>query len=86
MSKVAPPSAGSSGPSLPRNVKVLGLASLLNDIASEMIFSLLHSFLLAILGGNRFYLGVIEGAADSVASILKLGPGGRPVNIDLHLA
>ena len=65
------------GQSLPRNVKVLGLASLLNDIASEMIFPLLPSFLLTVLGGNRFYLGVIEGAADSVASLLKLWSGGR---------
>lgn len=64
-------------PALPRNVKVLGLASLLNDTASEMIFPLLPSFLLTILGGNRFYLGVIEGVADSVASLLKLWSGGR---------
>jgi MFS family permease len=63
--------------SLPRNVKVLGAASLLNDIASEMIFPLLPGFLLTVLGGNRFYLGVIEGAADSVASLLKLWSGGK---------
>ena len=62
---------------LPRNVRILGLASLLNDTASEMIFPLLPSFLLTILGGNRFYLGVIEGVADSVASLLKLWSGGR---------
>src|SRR5262245_30798805 len=64
-------------PSLPRNVKVSGLASLLNDIASEMIFPLLPNFLLTVLLGNRFYLGIIEGAADSVASLLKLWSGGR---------
>lgn len=62
---------------LPRNVKVLGLASLLNDIASEMIFPLLPKFFLTILRGNLFYLGVVEGAADSVASLLKLWSGGR---------
>jgi MFS family permease len=62
---------------LPRNVKVLGGASLLNDIASEMIFPLLPNFLLTVLLGNRFYLGVIEGAADSVASFVKLWSGGR---------
>jgi MFS family permease len=67
----------SSRPALPRNVKVLGLASLLNDVASEMIFPLLPHFLLTTLHGNRFYLGVIEGSADSVASILKLWSGGR---------
>ncbi|MGV3486631.1 MAG: MFS transporter [Planctomycetaceae bacterium] len=62
---------------LPRNVKVLGGASLLNDTASEMIFPLLPTFLLTLLGGNRFYLGLIEGAADSIASLLKLWSGGR---------
>lgn len=56
---------------------MLGGTSLLNDIAGEMIFPLLPTFLLTILGGNRFYLGVIEGAADSVASLLKLWSGGR---------
>jgi DNA-binding MarR family transcriptional regulator len=46
-------------------VKVPGQASLLNDVASEMIFPLLPNFLLTVLLGNRFYLGVIEGAAGS---------------------
>lgn len=64
-------------PQLPGNVRVLGVVSLLNDMASEMIFPLLPTFLLTLLGGNRFYLGVIEGAADSVASLLKLWSGGR---------
>src|SRR5579871_2721378 len=71
----APPD--SSQGRLPANVKVLGLASLLNDIATETIFPLLPNFLLTVLLGNRFYLGVIEGAADSVASLLKLWSGGR---------
>jgi MFS family permease len=62
---------------LPLNVKVLGGASLLNDIASEMIFPLLPTFLLTVLRGNRFYLGVIEGVADSAGSFLKLWSGGR---------
>jgi len=62
-------------PSLPRNVRVLGLASLLNDIAGEMIFPLLPGFLLTLAAGNKFYLGMIEGLADSVASLLKLWSG-----------
>lgn len=62
---------------LPRNVKLLGWASLLNDVASEMIFPLLPQFLITVLGGNRFQLGVIEGAADSVSSLVKLWSGGR---------
>ena len=61
--------------SLPRNVKAVGLASLLNDAASEMIYPLLPHFLLNVLLGNRFHLGVIEGIADSVASFVKLWSG-----------
>lgn len=61
--------------SLPRNVKLLGLASLLNDVASEMIYPLMPQFLLTMLGGNRFHLGIIEGVADSVSSVLKLWSG-----------
>jgi MFS family permease len=77
MSQTPPVPVASPTPPLPRNVKVLGGASLLNDTASEMIFPLLPNFLLSILGGNLFFLGVIEGAADSVASLLKLWSGGR---------
>lgn len=61
---------------LPRNVKLLGWASFLNDVASEMIFPLLPQFLIAVLGGNRLYLGIVEGVADSTASFIKLWSGG----------
>lgn len=60
---------------LPRNVKLLGTASLLNDVASEMIYPLMPQFLITVLGGNRFHLGIIEGIADSVSSLLKLWAG-----------
>jgi len=60
---------------LPANVKVLGWASFLNDVASEMVFPLLPQFLLVVLGGNRFFLGVMEGLIDSLASIVKLWSG-----------
>lgn len=62
-------------PKLPPNVKLLGLASLLNDVASEAIFPLLPQFLITVIGGNRFDLGIIEGVADSTASLLKLFSG-----------
>ncbi len=62
---------------LPRNVKVLGLVSLFNDIGSEMIYPLLPYFLINVLGGNKLWLGIIEGLADSAASLLKLWSGGR---------
>ena len=60
---------------LPRNVRLLGWASFLNDVASEMIFPLLPKFLLTVLGGSMFWLGVIEGLADSVGSFVKLWSG-----------
>ena len=60
---------------LPRNVKLLGAVSLINDVASEMIFPLMPQFLIGVLGGNRFHLGVIEGVADTVSSLLKLWSG-----------
>jgi MFS family permease len=62
-------------PPLPRNVRVLGWASCLNDVASEMIFPLMPQFLLTLLGGSRLQLGVIEGVAETVASLLKLWSG-----------
>lgn len=60
---------------LPANVKLLGLASLLNDIASEMIFPLMPTFLIEVLGGSKTWLGLIEGLADSVSSLLRLWAG-----------
>ena len=60
---------------LPRNVKLLGWASCLNDVASEMIFPLLPLFLTSVLGGSKRDLGLIEGAADTTSNLLKLGMG-----------
>ncbi len=64
-----------SQPKLPRNVWLLGFASLINDIASEMIYPLLPQFLLGVLQGSKQYLGIIEGTAESLASLLKLFAG-----------
>lgn len=61
---------------LPRNVKLLGLASLVNDISSEIIFPLLPRFVLTVLGGSKLQLGAIEGIGESLSSLLKLVFGG----------
>jgi MFS family permease len=53
----------------------LGVVSLLNDAASEMIYPLLPYFLVGTLGAGPAVLGVIEGVAESAASFLKLGSG-----------
>lgn len=55
-------------------VWLLGLASLLNDVSSEAIFPLLPMFL-ASLGAPMRFLGLIEGSADTLASLLKLVAG-----------
>ncbi len=60
---------------LPRTVLVLGLVSLLNDTASEMIFPLLPLFLTTVLGAGPAALGLIEGVAEAASSILKLVAG-----------
>jgi hypothetical protein len=60
---------------LPHNVRILGWTSFLNDVASEMIYPLLPQFLIVVLGGNKFHLGIIEGAAESIASFNKVWAG-----------
>lgn len=64
-----------SRPWLTRNVLVLGLVSLLNDAASEMVLPLLPIFLTGTLGATAAALGWIEGAADTTAALLKLYSG-----------
>ncbi len=56
------------------NVLVLGLVSLLNDASSEMIYPLLPLFL-AGLGASGAVIGLIEGAAETTASLLKVVSG-----------
>jgi len=60
---------------LPRTVIVLGLVSLLNDMASEMITPLLPIFLTATLGAGPAIVGLVEGFAEATASVLKLVSG-----------
>ena len=50
-------------------VILLGLVSLLNDSASEMIYPLLPVFLTTTLGATPLIVGIIEGSADALASI-----------------
>jgi len=61
--------------SLSGNVLALSLVSLLNDTSSEIIYPLLPAFLALSLGASPFAIGLIEGFAESVASLLKLISG-----------
>jgi MFS family permease len=57
---------------LSRNVFFLGLMSFFNDLSSEMVAPLLPTFITEFLGAGAFFLGLVEGLADSLASLLKL--------------
>ncbi len=64
-----------SGGALPRQVKLFGWVSLLNDFASEMIYPLLPAFVTGVLGGGAQALGALDGAAEFAAAVVKLGAG-----------
>lgn len=57
------------------NIILLGLTSLLTDISSEMVYPLLPIFLVNTLGASPAILGLIEGVAESTASLLKVFSG-----------
>jgi MFS family permease len=59
---------------IPRAVIMLGLVSLFTDAASEMIYPLIPVFVSA-LGSGAIMLGIIEGIAETTASMLKLASG-----------
>jgi Arabinose efflux permease len=60
---------------LSSQVIFLGLAALLNDVSSEIIYPLLPIFLTSVLGGTAFIVGMIEGSAEAVSAFLKLAAG-----------
>ena len=60
---------------LDRNVKVLGLVSLLNDLSSEVTVRTLPLFLANVLGVKTGIIGFIEGIAESTATLLKIASG-----------
>src|SRR5262245_27181562 len=60
---------------LGRNVYALAAVSFFTDVSTEMIYPLLPVFLTAVLGASAGFIGVIEGAAESTAALLKLASG-----------
>jgi len=60
---------------LPRNVLAAGLVSFFTDISSEMIVPVLPIFLTAVLGAPVTAVGLIEGVAESTASIVRVFAG-----------
>jgi MFS family permease len=71
-----PMSPGRTGwRALPRNVWVLSVTSFLTDISSEMIINLLPLFLANVLGAGTAIIGLIEGLAETTASLFKIFSG-----------
>lgn len=62
-------------PGLTRNVWALGVTSMLTDVSSEMIVPVLPLFVTGTLRASVSSLGVIEGVAESTASLLRLAAG-----------
>jgi MFS family permease len=60
---------------LPRTIWLLGLVSLFNDSASEMLYPLVPLYLASVLMAGPKALGIIEGIAEATSSLLKLFSG-----------
>lgn len=58
-----------------RNVFITGLVSLFMDMSSEMIYPLVPLFLANVIGVNKSVIGLIEGIAESTASLLRVFSG-----------
>ena len=57
------------------NIVVLGFVSLFTDISTQMVYPILPIYLTVVLGASPAIIGVIEGIAESLASILKVFSG-----------
>jgi len=66
---------GSALQRIPKGVWVVGFVSMLMDISSEMVHSLLPLFMVSTLGASVFAVGLIEGLAESTALIVKVFSG-----------
>lgn len=61
--------------SMPSGILALGFVSMLTDLSSELIFSLLPVFLVSVLGTNALVIGLIEGFAESIALLIRIFSG-----------
>ena len=69
------PATDSTPARIPKAIWALGFVSLLMDVSSELIHSLLPVFMVASLGASAFAVGLIEGAAEATALIVKVFSG-----------
>ena len=64
-----------AAPRIPRTVWVLAWVSFFTDVSTEIIYPLLPVFLTVTLGASVAFLGLVEGIAESTASLLKIASG-----------
>lgn len=57
------------------NIILLGLVSFFSDISSEMVYPLIPLYLVSTFGATPVLVGIIEGIAESIASLLKVFSG-----------
>lgn len=69
------PSGRAGSRALPRAIVALALVSFLNDVASDIVIALMPIFVVTVLAAGPAALGLIEGVADAIASLLKLWAG-----------
>lgn len=67
--------AAAAAPRIPRSVWALGFVSLLMDVSSELIHSLLPVFMVTGLGATALMVGIVEGVAEATALIVKVFSG-----------
>ena len=72
---MTPPVFSSNMSRIPVGIWMLGFVSLLMDVSSEMIHSLLPMFMVGVLGASAFTVGLIEGVAEATALIVKIFSG-----------
>lgn len=60
---------------LTSNILILGFVSLFTDLSSQMVFPLIPLFLTTVLGAGAYAVGIVEGAAETTASLLKVISG-----------
>jgi MFS family permease len=60
---------------VPRGVWVLGFVSLCMDLSSELVHALLPLYMATVLGASVFVIGMVEGAAEALALVMKLFSG-----------
>lgn len=71
-------------PPIPRPVWMLGVVSLLMDLSSEMIYSVLPIFLVSVLGVGAAGVGVLEGAAEFTVLAVKMISGAASDRLGLR--